>query len=95
MLRENLEKLLCFFNNLPSDSTFERIRANRLAVTQFIGLFVIQGNPNSPLNILIGEIEVLMYSWCHYFDEGYTGNPTIDELPDLIKEKIKEVLSIL
>jgi len=41
----------------------------------------------------VQEIITLFNEWYHYFDKGYKAPHSIDELPDLIKQKSLEVLT--
>jgi len=80
--------------SLPKDTTPERIKANRDRLRLFMG----EGTNLKDLGCKHEALD-LLYEWFHYFDgatykdgvrikDGYKSKYNIDDLPQLLEEKL-------
>ena len=93
----NEEEILDIMSTQLPDTTPERILTNRSGGEFYVGRTnkgsTIKGYKIQSCRSLKSkdkDLDKLIYNYIHYFDKGYISEYSIDDLPQLIKEKCEQ-----
>ena len=92
-MKAELKEYYEIFNSLPLDTMPIRIEENRKKLKlAYLEIEKLDKNILGGKAKEFKELKQLLYEHFHYFDTGYQAPHGIDDLPDLIRKKLEELI---